>query len=87
MAETLELEVPDWVGRMVRRIDADDDDVLGQAIVLAVDDTDYAPTAWIKYAPKHSGRDCPFYRSIDLSNLEDVETGALGPRWGTNSRE
>lgn len=71
--------VADWLGRAVRRTD-EDESCLGPAIVLAVDDTPYAPSAWIKYG---DGRRHPTYRSVDLSDLIDVESGEGGPRWGT----
>ena len=64
-----------WVGRTVRIAG---DEFFDGAIVLAVDDTAYAPSAWIKIV---EGR-WPRYRSVDLSELTDVETGEGGPRWG-----
>ncbi len=77
----------EWIGRKVKRSDSTDDKALGEAIVLAVDDTAYAPSAWIKYPSRDegnpNGRDYPAYRSIDLSDLVDIETGEGGPRWGT----
>lgn len=73
-----------WVGRRVRRADNGDDAYLGDAVVLAVDDTEYAPSAWIKYPCEWTEKRCwPSYRSVDLSDLEDIETGEGGPRWGT----
>lgn len=83
----MELSTESWIGRKVRRTDTDDDDVLGHAIVLAVDDTDWAPSAWIKYPGRDEGgkRDYPSYRSVDLSDLEDIKTGECGPRWGDNA--
>lgn len=77
------MEVIEWVGRQVRRTDESEEEVLGPATVLAVDDTPYAPSAWIKYPGTFAGRDYPTYRSVDLSDLEDIETGEGGPRWGT----
>jgi hypothetical protein len=76
--------VASWVGRSVKRTDSDEGDVLGPAVVLAVDDTNYAPSAWIKYGGNSRH---PSYRSQDLSDLEDIETGAGGPRWGTGGPE
>ena len=77
----------EWIGRKVMRSDCLDDKGLGEAIVLAVDDTAYAPSAWIKYRSRDEGnewgRDYPAYRSIDLSDLVDIETGECGPRWGS----
>jgi len=77
----------EWIGRKVMRSDCLDDKGLGEAIVLAVDDTAYAPSAWIKYRSRDEGnewgRDYPAYRSIDLSDLVDIETGETGPRWGS----
>ena len=72
----------DWLGRVVRRTDTNET-ALGDAVVLAVDDTPYAPSAWIKYVERWSGRGHPSYRSVDLSDLLDVATGLGGPRWGT----
>ncbi len=78
------MSIADWVGRKVRRTDSDEAKWLGQALVLAVDDTPYAPCAWIKYPASDEGgkRDYPTYRSVDLSDLQDIETGQGGPRWG-----
>ncbi len=71
-----------WVGRKVRRTDdAEEFDVLGPAVVLAVDDTAYAPSAWIRYSEMS---EYPAYRSMDLSDLVDIETDHSGPRWGTD---
>ncbi len=67
-------EALSWVGRKVRRTD-DDESVLGDAVVLAVDPTDYRPSAWIRYVE----RDMRTYRSVDLCDLEDVVTGEGGP--------
>ena len=72
-----------WVGRLVRRVD-EDESCLGPATVLAVDDTAYAPSAWIKYA---EAGDYPAYRSVDLSDIEDLDTGVGGPRWGSAGPE
>lgn len=69
-----------WVGRLVRTIDEPIEQILGPAVVLCVDDTAYAPSAWIKYEMAH-----PVYRSVDLSNLEDISSGQCGPRWGSGA--
>lgn len=79
MSEEEEHPVSWWLGRTVRRTDKDES-ILGPAVVLAVDDIPYAPAAWIKYP--REGRDYPAFRSVDLSDLQDIETGAHGPRWG-----
>ena len=68
-----------WVGRRVRRVDTDEGNALGAAIVLAVDDTAYRPSAWIKY----DTREHPSYRTLDLCELQDIETEAYGVAWGT----
>lgn len=85
------MEVAEWVGRKVRRADSEEDEGLGDAVVLAVDDTAYAPSAWIKYAVAAEGwagpREYPHYRSVDLSELRDTQTGEDGPRWGTLGHE
>lgn len=68
-----------WVGRRVRRTDDHEDSVLADAVVLAVDDTPWRPSAWIKY----QRGEYPTYRSIDLCDLTDIATGEGGPAWGT----
>jgi hypothetical protein len=67
--------VADWVHRSVRLVD---DAPVG--IVLAVDDTPYRPSAWLRF---DHGRDYPAYRSVDLCDVVDVETSERGPVWGT----
>lgn len=67
-----------WLGRTVRYSEEPD----REAIILAVDDTPYAPSAWIRFDSRR-----PTYRSVDLSDLTHVETGESGPRWGTGGME
>lgn len=55
------------------------EEIYDGATVLAVDDTAYAPSAWIRIKIGL----WPQYRSVDLSDLTDIETGEGGPRWGT----
>ena len=83
MSKQQERSVSDWVGLSVRRTDDDEGEALGPAIVLAVDDTAYGPSAWIKYSPTMGERSYPTYRSVDLSDLEEIGTEIGGPRWGT----
>lgn len=63
-----------WIGRTVKRTNPVEFEAFGPAIVLAVDPTPYRPSAWIKY-----DRENPRYRSVDLNELEDIETGEVGP--------
>lgn len=70
-----------WIGRTVRT-DDDADLTFGPAVVLAVDDTPHAPSAWIKFDIYP-----PCYQSIDMSELVDIETGKSGPRWGAGGPE
>lgn len=84
MSEWKPESVADWLKRHVRRTD-EDESALGPALVLAVDDTPYAPSAWIKY--QAAAGSYPSYRSVDLSDLEDIETRESGPRWGTGGPE
>lgn len=78
------MEVKDWVGRKARIASegASTDDA--QGTVLAVDDTPYRPSAWIRI---YEDRDYPAYRSVDLCWLTDIETGEEGPAWGTGGPE
>lgn len=71
--------VAEWLGRRVT-VSTGADRALGEGVVLAVDDTPYAPSAWVRFWAVTSH---PMYRSCDLSDLDDVETGEPGPRWGT----
>lgn len=70
--------VASWVGRKVT-YENPDDFAEEPATVLAVDDMPHAPSAWIKYDVDGYVS----YRSVDLSDLVDIETGEDGPRWGT----
>lgn len=70
----------EWVGRKVKTVDGFDDNIGEVGTVLAVDDTPYRPSAWIRV---HEDADYPSYRSVDLSWLEDIATGESGPVWGT----
>lgn len=66
-----------WVGRTVLVADCGEH----KAVVLAVDDTSRRPAAWVRLIIP--GQDLPMYRSTDLADLTDVETGEQGPRGGT----
>lgn len=74
-----ETKVADWVGKPIKIAGTDE-----TGIVLAVDDTPHRPSAWIKI---HLDRDYPSYRSIDLADLVNTETGEDGPTWGTGGPE
>lgn len=73
-------QITDWVGRKVKIVDGFEGSIGQVGVVLAVDDTPYRPSAWVKIKLE---RDYPSYRSCDLCWLEDVETEEQGPVWGT----
>ena len=74
-----DMEVADWVGRKVRiAFESEGSGEVGT--VLAVDDTPWRPSAWVRV---REDRDYAAYRSADLCWLIDVETGERGPTWGT----
>lgn len=75
------MKTADWVHKLVKIIDGKPANIGEEGIVLAVDDTDYRPAAWVKVG---LGRDYPSYRSVDLCWLEDKETGETGPVFGEN---
>lgn len=84
MGEMVEKSVADWVGRPVEIVDGIDGTVGETGVVLAVDDTPYRPSAWVKV---HLDRDYPAYRSCDLCWLRDIDTDDYGPAWGTGGPE
>lgn len=74
-------KVADWVGRKVRITTEGIDGTHGEeGTVLAVDDTPWRPSAWLRV---HEDWKYPEYRSVDLCWVEDIETGEGGPAWGT----
>jgi hypothetical protein len=77
-------KISEWVGRSVKIVDGIDGTIGEQGIVLAVDDTPYRPSAWVKVRP-----DCdyPAYRSCDLCWLQDEATEEYGPVWGEGGPE
>ena len=75
--------VKSWIGRSVKIVDGIDGTIGEEGVVLAVDDTPYRPSAWVKV---HLDRDYPAYRSCDLCWLED-RAGEPGPAWGTGGPE
>lgn len=81
----LDLEnVSEWLGRSVKIVNGIEGTNGEEGIVLAVDDTPFRPSAWVKV---HLDRDYPSYRSCDLCWLEDMETGESGPAWGAGGPE
>ena len=75
----------DWIGRKCRINDQGIDDTVGEVgTVLAVDDTPWQPSAWIRV---HEDWSYPAYRSVNLVWLDDIETGETGPNWGTGGPE
>lgn len=72
-------KVAEWVGRRVEIVDGFEDSLGEVGTVLAVDDTPWRPSAWVRV---HEDRDYPAYRSCDLCWLKDVATGDTGPVWG-----
>jgi len=73
-------EVEKWIGKEVEIVDGFKEILGERGVVLAVDDTHYRPSAWVKVSRNISG---PAYRSCDLCWLKDLETGETGPVWGT----
>lgn len=73
-----------WLNRSVKIVDGIDGTIGEIGVVLAVDDTPYRPSAWVKV---NIDRDYPAYRSCDLCWLQDIETGEDGPAWGTGGQE
>jgi hypothetical protein len=71
----------EWVGRKVKIVDGIDGTIGEVGTVLAIDDTPYRPSAWVRV---HEDSDYPSYRSCDLCWLEDIETSESGPVWGTD---
>jgi hypothetical protein len=72
-----------WVGRLVMINGEGLPGTHGEVgTVLAVDDTHWQPSAWVRV---HEDRDYPAYRSVNLIWLDDVETGQQGPNWGSES--
>ncbi len=76
--------VSDWIGRAVEIIEGFAENIGETGTVLAVDDTPYRPSAWVRV---HEDRDYPAYRSVDLCWLRDVATDERGPVWGTGGPE
>lgn len=76
--------VKDWLGRRVKIVDGIEGTIGEEGVVLAVDDTPYRPSAWVRV---YLDRDYPGYRSCDLCWLEDCQTAENGPVWGTGGPE
>jgi hypothetical protein len=75
--------VEDWRGRYVTIIDGFPENIGEKGIVIAVDDTNWRPAAWVKVA---EGLAHAQYRSVELCWLEDQETGETGPVWGSTRK-
>jgi len=72
----------DWLGRRVRINDEGLQGTRGEVgTVLAVDDTPIRPSAWVRV---DDGSGLPAYRSVNMSWLDDIETGEQGPAWGSS---
>lgn len=79
------MAVADWIGRKVRIGSDGIEGTEGEVgTVLAIDDTPWRPSAWLRII---DGHDYPSYRSVDLCWVEDVETGDPGPAWGSGGPE
>jgi len=76
--------IAEWVGRKVKIVDGIEQNIGESGTVLAVDDTPYRPSAWVRV---HEDSDYPSYRSVDLCWLEDIESGDGGPVWGSGGPE